>query len=220
MTYQGYPEAANSKSDIEESWKMVVERYHELNIIQQVIEKLEWTIEWDSYTMQNGRQKSFQKYPTLKQLLKTNLGQYGKIEPQKVLEYIGINKDKTIEYICSSEEIEYFGDSPSSLNQHEDNPMMFDYIHYTAYGGPNIWIAFTLELTKYKIKEIHNQKMLTTMMTSLKSIEHGHSWWGKGGVIDLTKNSDAITIFYNELEERIDCEISEAFTNGELEGII
>ena len=177
------------------------------------------------YTNRKGEQKYFYQYPS-KEEVEKEVGDTLLIIPGITLDefysdYLGINEnfnhlnDLNIPYIQLPPDAQihdyFWGDSCigfGGTQQEDDSGNLTNTILYTywfAFGGPNIWLSFEVDLKKRL-----NRKYWDFDLTR---IEYGESWAMQGGHIDLTQNKDALHIFEMDFDERISIDIDDGIND-------
>ena len=214
-----------NKEELLNDWNETKQHYLDTETAIRVLHEInDNLVVEDSFTAKNGKHYENRRYPTPEEIReKIN---YKGLSEEFLFGFIDF-EDSSRNYILDDPDIcSYFrGESSTGLSTHlsETNPYQIHCTHHIAYGGPNIWLDFMIEV-RYKMLIEKNKRNQTTKSciltkTDLKKIEYSFNWWSPTLTIDITSDPIAQEIYENDFEYFIEIIIEDKIENEEIEGI-
>ena len=202
----------STREEVLQDWQETVQTYEKNVTAINIAHDLgnEDLIQTIHFKQRNGRWGYDVKYPTREQIIDFVNSHHLDLDPEYFLEEFCFDEKEPGDrnwYLEDPDIIHYFwGESCYGFggNQDEENPHLIHFPYHMAFGGPNIWLQYTVK-AYFKEDILH---------IDLHHAEYGHAWWGVGAVINLTEDPNALKIYSNEFEERIGYEIFENIDNG------
>ena len=204
--------SVNAKpKDLQKAWQETYDNYQESLKIVSIIDDIGCgdLYKRKQFTQRNGSLKTFYQPPTRSEIegdFQVRINELTISADEFFEDYLDLEYQPYDYYTPEGHPHHYFwGESCYGFggNQDEDDPSIMYFPYYFAYGGPTIYLQYTVRL---HLDHHPDRKPYVNILDLIKA-EYIEAWWGQGGSIDITKCQMALEIFENEFEERIMTEI-------------